>query len=315
MDNALNINGIDILPGEEKVINVIIAKLPSYTDIDLNITVARSEVEGPTLLLSGGLHGDEINGTEIVRRIIESGYHRPLKGTVVCIPIINMYGFIHFSRYVPDGKDVNRSFPGNRNGSLASRVADYLTKSIIPVIDFGLDFHTGGADRSNFPQIRAALKDEVNNELAHAFQAPFILNSPFRPNSFRQTAAKKGKHILVYEGGEAARFDQMAIQEGVNGALRLMQHLGMRESGPEPSVESKIINHSSWVRARKSGIFLTEVKSGAYVKKNQLVGYIAEPYGAFKQPIKSPATGYIIGMNNNPIVHQGDALMHIGVIK
>jgi len=183
------------------------------------------------------------------------------------------------------------------------------------LVDVGLDFHTGGADRTNYPQIRAALKDERNRELADAFQPPFILNSPFRPKSFRQTAAKEGKHILVYEGGESARFDEQAIQTGKEGALRVMQFLGMRDEAPSAREQSRVIHHSSWVRAKKSGIFLAKVRSGEYVKKNQVIGFIAEPYGASKQQIKSPATGYIIGLNNNPLVHQGDAIMHIGIVK
>lgn len=303
------------MPGEETVINANIARLPSYSDIDLNITVARSNIDGPTLLLSAGLHGDEVNGIEIVRRMIEKGQHVPKIGTVICIPIINMFGFIHFSRYVPDGKDVNRSFPGNKNGSLAARVAHYMTKNIIPLIDVGLDFHTGGAERTNYPQVRSVLKVDRNRELAEAFQPPYILNSPFRPKSFRQTAAKSGKHILVYEGGESVRFDEFAIQEGINGALRVMKLLGMRERAPEAQHQSKIINNSSWVRARNSGIFLTEISSGDFVEKNQILGYVAEPFGASKYRIKSPASGYVIGLNNNPVVHQGDALMHIGIVK
>ncbi|HEY9117870.1 MAG TPA: succinylglutamate desuccinylase/aspartoacylase family protein [Roseivirga sp.] len=309
------ISGKPIMPGEEAVINVNIARLPSHSDINLKITVARALEDGPTLLLSGGLHGDEINGTEIVRRIIEKDQHKPKVGTVICIPIINMFGFINFSRYVPDGKDVNRSFPGNKNGSLASRVAHYLTNNIIPKIDVGLDFHTGGADRTNYPQIRCVMKEERNKAIAEAFEPPFILNSPFRPKSLRQTAARMGKHILVFEGGESARFDEQAIQVGINGALRVMKHLGMRERAPDAMQKTKIINHSSWVRAKYSGIFLAQVKSGDLIEKNQVIGYVAEPFGSFKHKIKSPATGYIIGLNNNPIVHQGDALMHIGVKK
>jgi predicted deacylase len=313
MIETIIINGESVEPGETKVIDVNIARLPSYTNIDLHIIIARSKIEGPTLLLSGGLHGDEINGTEIVRRIIESNSHIPKIGTVICIPIINMFGFINFSRYVPDGKDVNRSFPGNKNGSLASRVAYYLTQNIIPLIDYGLDFHTGGAERTNYPQVRVALKDVKNNELAQAFSPPIILNAPFRTHSFRQTAAKYQKHILVYEGGESSRFDERAIQEGINGTFRLMKYLGMRDEAPAASKTSVVINSSSWVRARKSGIFLKAVEPGQWVKKNELVGYVAEPYGAFKEKMKSPASGYVIGLNNNPLVHQGDALIHIGV--
>ncbi len=309
------INGIDVPKGEEKKIDVNIAKLPSHSSIDIAITVSRSKVRGPILLLMGGLHGDEINGVEIVRRIIERDLHKPLIGTVICIPILNIYGFIHFSRFVPDGKDVNRSFPGNKNGSLASRVAYYLMKDIIPKIDYGVDFHTGGADRANYPQIRCVLNDPINEELAAAFHAPFTLHSKYRPKSLRQAAARRGKKILVYEGGESSRFDEFAIEEGIKGTLRLMQHLKMTDKAEAPAYSNKIVKNSSWVRAKNSGVFLSAVKYGDKVQKGKVLGSINDPLGDYKLEIKSPANGYIIGLNHNPIVHQGDALMHIGVVK
>jgi hypothetical protein len=309
------INGIEIAPGEEKVVDVNIARLPSHTTIDVSITIARSTEPGPVLLLMGGLHGDEINGSEIVRRMIEKNDHIPKIGTVICIPIINVYGFIYFSRYVPDGKDVNRSFPGNKNGSLASRMANFLTKEILPIIDYGIDFHTGGADRTNYPQVRCMMKDQKNVDLAEAFHAPFTLDSKFRPNSLRQTANKFGKHILVYEGGESSRFDEFAIREGIKGARRLMRHLGMRDEAEKADYENLIIKNSSWVRARRSGVFLSAVKSGEKIKKNQLLGHINDPFGGFKNKVTSTVNGYVIGLNHNPIVHEGDALMHLGVIK
>lgn len=311
----MEINGVTILPGEEKKIDVNIARLPSHSAIDISITVSRAKEPGPVLLLMGGLHGDEINGSEIVRRIIEKDLHTPKIGTIICIPIINVYGFIHFSRYVPDGKDVNRSFPGNKNGSLAARMAYYLTKDILPVIDYGIDFHTGGADRTNYPQVRCVMKDERNVELAEAFHAPFTLDSKFRPKSLRQTANKNGKKILVYEGGESSRFDEYAIREGINGTIRLMNHLGMTDDYVQADYQNLIIKNSSWVRARKSGIFLSEVVSGQVIKKNQLLGSVNDPFGGFKSKVTATANGYVIGLNHNPIVHEGDALMHIGVIK
>ncbi|GAB5522827.1 MAG: succinylglutamate desuccinylase/aspartoacylase family protein [Roseivirga sp.] len=309
------INNVETLPGQTNRITVNVARLPSHSPIDISITVSRAKKEGPVLLLMGGLHGDEINGVETVRRIIDQGLNIPEAGTIICIPIINIYGFIHFSRSVPDGKDVNRSFPGNRNGSLASRVAYYLLHDIIPVIDYGIDFHTGGADRTNYPQIRCQLKDPVNTELANAFHAPFTINSPYRPKSLRQSAARLGKKILVFEGGEAGRFDEFAIQEGINGALRVIKHLGMssRTLTP-PAHENLFISNSSWIRARASGLFQTLVAYGAPVTKNQLVGHITDPFGEFCIPLKSPATGYVIGLQNNPILHQGDAVMHIGKV-
>jgi predicted deacylase len=311
----MEINGVYIPEGSTKKIDVNIAKLPSHSAIDISITVSRSMHPGPVVLLSGGLHGDEINGSEIVRRMIDSDRHMPDIGTVICIPIINVYGFIHFSRYVPDGKDVNRSFPGNKNGSLASRVAYYLTKDILPLIDVGIDFHTGGADRTNYPQVRCMMKDEENTTLAGVFHAPFTLDSKFRPKSFRQTANKLGKRILVYEGGESSRFDEFAIEEGISGALRIMHHLGMTQKCPKASYDNVVIHSSSWVRSKKSGIFLSSVKSGQLVKKNQVLGTINDPFGGFSNKINATASGYVIGLNNNPIVHQGDALVHIGIVK
>ncbi len=310
------INDVEIKPGETRSIEVNIAKLPSHSSIDISITVSCAEEPGPVLLLSGGLHGDEINGIEIVRRIIEKEYNIPVKGTIICIPIINVFGFIHFSRNVPDGKDVNRSFPGNKNGSLASRVANYLMKDVIPKIDYGIDFHTGGADRTNFPQTRGFFNKNKVLELAEVFHAPFTLHSKYRPKSIRQAAAKLGKTILVYEGGESSRFDEFAIQHGIDGALRVMKHLGMIDLKLEkPDFESVYVSHSTWVRARASGLFQTLVESGERVQARQILGNITDPFGDFTVPVKSPQSGYIIGLNNNPIIHQGDAIMHIGITK
>lgn len=310
----MTISGQEILPGETRRMEVNIAKLPSHSSIDISITVSRGEKEGPVLLLSGGLHGDEINGIEIVRRMIEQKLYIPEAGTTICIPIINVYGFIHFSRYVPDGKDVNRSFPGNKNGSLASRVAHFLMHEIIPKIDVGIDFHTGGADRTNYPQVRGMLKDAKIEELANAFHAPFTLHANYRPKSLRKAASKLGKKILVYEGGESSRFDELAIQSGIDGALRVMNHLGMIQNSPAADVENHQISRSSWIRARASGLFQSDVEYGQKVTKNQKVGYITDPFGDFKVSIKAPAAGYVIGLNNNPILHQGDAVMHIGIV-
>jgi predicted deacylase len=308
------INQTEIPAGKSVNIEVNIAKLPSRSPIDIMVTAARAVKPGPTLLLMGGLHGDEINGIEIVRRIIEQEKHIPEKGTVICIPILNIYGFIHFSRNVPDGKDVNRSFPGNKNGSLASRLASYMMTDIIPRIDYGIDFHTGGADRSNYPQIRCMLDDPKNRELARAFCAPFTLHSKYRPKSLRQSAAKLGKRIIVFEGGESSRFDEFAINQGINGTLRLMRHLGMISTGvPAPDYENRELMHSSWIRARSSGIFQKLTACGEWVKKNQVVGYITDPFGDYRIKLRSSASGYVISINNNPILHQGDAVMHIGV--
>ncbi len=303
----------EIRPGEFKEININIARLPSRTQIETPIYVYRSPQAGPVLSLTAGMHGDEINGMEIVRRILDNGFHRVKRGAVLCMPVINVYGFLNYSREVPDGKDINRSFPGSKTGSLASRVAYHMTHDIIPAIDYGIDFHTGGAMRTNYPQVRCVMQDPLNVELANAFHAPFTIDSPFRPHSLRQTASKKGKHIIVYEGGESVRFDQHAIEQGIEGTLRLMKYLNMIDSAPTPKVENKIIWNSAWSRARTAGLFQAFIKCGDLVEKNQAVGTLTDPFGEYKELVKSPSKGYVVGLNNNPVVNAGDALLHIGM--
>lgn len=303
----------EILPGEFREVNVNIARLPSHTLIDTPVYVSRALDDGPVLALIAGMHGDELNGMEIVRRILDRGLHKVKRGTVICMPVINVYGFLNYSREVPDGKDVNRSFPGKKNGSLASRVAYFLMHEVIPCIDCGVDFHTGGAMRSNYPQVRAVLRDEGNVALAAGFHAPFTIDASYRPNSLRREASRKGKRIIVYEGGESLRFDPRAIEEGVDGTLRLMKHLGMIEHAPEPKEENRIIWSTSWVRAKHAGLFQPNVECGQLVHRGEWVGTITDPFGEFKEEVKATQTGYIIGMNNGPVINAGDALIHLGM--
>lgn len=311
--HRLRIADQEIMPGEFREIDINIARLPSHTVIDTPLYIYVGKEPGPVLGLMAGMHGDEINGMEIVRRIIDGGFHRVNKGAVVCIPVINVYGFLNYSREVPDGKDINRSFPGSRHGSLASRVAWHITKDVIPAIDFGIDFHTGGAMRTNYPQVRCLLDNETNLRLANAFSAPFTIDSGFRPHSLRQTASKKGKSIIVYEGGESVRFDGHAIEEGINGTLRVMKHLEMTEWAPAPSEPTRVIWTSNWVRSRHAGLFHPMVKCGSIVEKGQLVGSVTDPFGEFKTNVASQYSGHVIGINNNPVVNAGDALLHVGM--
>lgn len=313
MKNDITIAGATVAAGESAEIHLNIARLPSRTPIDIPIFVNRSESEGPTVLLMAGLHGDEINGIEIIRRLLHQELHHPLKGTIICVPIINIYGFINFSREVPDGKDVNRSFPGTKKGSLASRVAYHLMTEIIPVIDYGLDFHTGGASRSNFPQIRCVMDDEINRSLAEGFNAPFTIDAPLIPKSLRHAAEARNKKILVYEGGESRRFDEYAIAEGIAGTHKLLHHLEMAERGPRINKRNVVIARKKWIRAKSSGLFHPSVQCGDQVHKKQDLGYITDPYGDFKERLKAPVDGFAIGINHNPVVNQGDALIHLGL--
>lgn len=313
----IKINGKTIGLGESVKVKANIAKLPSGTLIDLPIYVFRSKNQGPTLLLSGGLHGDEINGIEIIRRMLdESKFDSLNRGTVIAIPVMNIYGFLNFSREVPDGKDINRSFPGHSGGSLASRVAHFLNKNILTQIDYGIDFHTGGASRFNFPQVRYADMDKKAAEMAKAFAPPVILQSNLIDKSLRKQAHKMGVSMIVYEGGESLRLDEEVVKEGMNGALRVLQHLKMID---RPSDDTKhepvILTQSTWVRAKRSGIYTGLMKSGMSVGKNDTIGMITDPFGEFKLKIKAGKSGFIIGHNNMPVVNQGDALIHLGLTK
>lgn len=314
MRDFIRINGEKIGRGQDKQLDLNIARLPTYTDINLPVRVIRSQKPGPVVLLTGGLHGDEINGIEIVRRLLLHNYLQLEKGSVVAIPLMNIYGFIQSVRGVPDGKDINRSFPGSKTGSLAKLVAYTIMNEIIPIIDIGIDFHTGGSSRSNFPQVRCDLNIEKNLELAKAFAPPVILHSNLIDKSFRKAAYKKQKHILVYETGESQRFDEYGIQEGVNGTLRLMKYLGMKSKAPEPH-QSEIYESSSWIRASFAGLFHQKVKLGQHIQKGELVGVITDPFGNEKKRIKSRTKGRVIGINNYPVVHKGDAILHIAINK
>ena len=313
MPDQLIVNKKKIFLGEKQLIKLNVARLPSGNLISLRIHVFRSQNPGPVMLVMGGLHGDEINGVEIVRRTIEQKLFENLNvGSVIAIPLLNIYGFINFSRDVSEGKDVNRAFPGNMSGSLASRVAAALTKRVLPAVDFGIDFHTGGGSRYNYPQIRFSKGDKKAEELAKAFAAPYLLRKTNIPKSLRKVAMGMKKPIIVFEGGEALRFDSLSIENGIAGLKRVMHAQGMIDMAPTPDITPKIFNKTSWLRASRSGIFLWFKQSGAEVKVGEQLGVINDPYGESKVRVLAHRSGFIIGHNNAPVVSQGDALFHIG---
>ncbi|MES2836088.1 MAG: succinylglutamate desuccinylase/aspartoacylase family protein [Bacteroidota bacterium] len=306
------INNRVVKAGEKAEIILNEYRLPSRTVIDIPVYVYRSYVEGPTVLIMAGMHGDEINGIETIRTLIRrEDIHSPLRGTIIAIPIVNIVSFINGTRDLPDGKDLNRCFPGSRSGSLGSRIAHDLMNEVLPQIDFGIDFHTGGNKINNYPQIRCVFDDPKNLELGQMFGAPFIINAPYRDKSFRKEAAKKGKHILVYEAGESMRFTRQAIIEGVNGCLRLLNNLEMAKV-ELPAPQTIVINDSNWIRAKISGIFRTSKKYGTFAEKDEVIGFLADPYGDMELQLKAPQDCFLIGINNQPIVNEGDALIHLG---
>lgn len=313
----LTILGEDIHGGESKTINMEIAKLHTTTKLKIPIIIERSKINGPVVLFSAGIHGDEINGVEIVRQIIIQKINKPKTGTIICIPVINIFGFVNKSREFPDGRDLNRVFPGSKNGSLASRFAYHILKEIMPIVDYCVDFHAGGASRFNAPQIRIVPNNVELKELADIFDAPFTLYSKNIAGSFRNSSEKLNVKMLLFEGGKSLDINTDIAQEGVNGAKRVLDYLGMlnpKQKALQKQTPTIYIEKSSWVRANKSGLFLDYNKIGCYVKKGFVLGVITDPFGKFEQKVKAPNDGYIINANHSPIVYQGDALYHISNI-
>ncbi len=297
------------------VVNFEIAKLHTRTPLSIPIIIERSRKEGPTILLSSGIHGDEVNGVEIVRQMITKGFNKPECGMVICIPIVNVFGFLNQERKFPDGRDLNRSFPGSPKGSLASRFAYFIMKEIVPHVDYVIDFHTGGASRFNFAQIRYNPTDLECEELAKIFGTKFIMRASTRDHSFRDVVSSLGKKVLMFEGGKSMHLDRIVTRAGIDGTLRVMHKLKMRDFSKELAkdelVEPIIVDSSSWIRAKYSGMFRSYKTNGSFAIKGEKIGTITDPFGDFEKVVKAGWDGYIICINHNPIVNQGDALMHI----
>ncbi len=299
--------------GETVILNLDIARLTTRSKIDVPVIVSRGKEDGPCILLIGGIHGDETNGIEIVRQIVASGYNKPEKGTVICIPLLNVFGFLNQKREFPDGRDLNRMFPGSDTGSLASRFAYELMKKIIPKIDY----HTGGAQRFNYSQIRINGTDEESLKLAKVFDAPFIVFSKSQEKTFRNTMVGLGKKVLLFEGGKSLNLDRNVTKTGVQGALNVMHYLGLRDfsakiSKPNKDKPAVVIKSSKWIRAKHSGMYRSHVSAGDKVEKGVKLGSITDPYGEYEKIFKNVQTGYILNSNHSPVVIQGDALLHIG---
>jgi uncharacterized protein len=310
---TIQLGNTEILPGTTAKVNYNVGNLPSGTRVAIHMEVVRSKAPGPHVMIIGGVHGDEINGVEIVRRTLENNtYGQLITGTVITVPLLNVYGFINFSRVVPDGKDVNRSFPGTLAGSLASRVARIITKNVMPQIDVIIDCHSGGQYRYNYPQLRISKGDELSYELAKAFNPPFILHKGLLRGSLRKTARLANKPCLIYEGGEALRLDGYSIARGVSGIERTLHYAGMIHHEIIPVKPPVDIHHTSWIRASRAGLFIWTKSSGTRIKKGEPLGSIGDPYGTHKVPVLASRDGFIIGHTNAPLVNQGDALFHIG---
>jgi predicted deacylase len=309
------IGELDVSAGRSATGEIPIARLVTGTRISLPVQVIHGRADGPTVWLSAAVHGDEINGVEIIRRVARSLDARKMSGTVIAVPIVNVHGFLNGDRYLPDRRDLNRSFPGSPTGSLAARIANLFMTEIVSRCDVGIDLHTGSDHRTNLPQIRADLDDARTRELADAFAPPLMLHAKVRDGSLRGAATESGSTVLLYEGGEALRFDGEALAIGVAGIRRVLTELGMivdDEADPRQiPVESR---RSSWVRARRSGILLIDCGLGEVVRRGQLLGVIHDSVGKRLARVTALHDGVVIGSVQQPLVNQGDALIHIAEV-
>ena len=317
MPEPFVVGGSSFAPGSRGTVHLPLARRATAAEVALPVHVVCGRKAGPRLFVCAAIHGDELNGVEVVRRLLAMPLLKRLRGTLLAVPVVNVYGFVAQSRYLPDRRDLNRSFPGSKRGSLAARLAHLFMTEVVARSTHGIDLHTGALHRSNLPQVRACLDDPETERLARVFGTPVVLDSSVRDSSLREAVRERQIPMLVYEAGEALRFDELAIRAGVRGVVSVMRALGMlperRTSRRVP--EPFVARGSTWVRAPESGIVVSRVELGSRVAKGQVLGVVSDPVGEEPVPIPSPVEGVLIGRSNLPLAHEGDALFHVAVFE
>ncbi len=311
--NTLSFAGTTILPGEKKSLNIPVASMITNTEVGLTVQVINGKRPGPVLLVCAAIHGDELNGVEIIRRLLKLKSLNSLAGTVIAVPVVNIHGFLAHSRYLPDGRDLNRSFPGSAKGSLAARLANTFLEEVVAHATHCIDLHTGARHRANLPQIRFDPDNDVCDQMARAFGLPVILQSGCKEGTFRRAALDKGVPVILYEAGEALRFDEVCIRAGMNGIVNVMRSLGMirKATRKKDRAESAVALNSLWVRSPESGVLRTLIPLGAKTEKGSVIALVADPLGEYETEVIAPTEGIVIGRVNLPLVHEGEALFHI----
>jgi len=309
------IAGVLARPGGRIQVEIPLGRLISGTPVAIPTIVVHGSEPGPTVWVNAATHGDEIGGIEIVRRVLDTLDPRNLAGTFIAVPILNVHGFNTGDRYLPDRRDLNRSFPGSARGSLAARVANLMMTEVVERSDVGIDLHTGTDHRANLPQIRGDLDDDMTRDLAERFGAPIAIHAKNRKGSLRAAAHRLGKPCLLFEGGEAYRFDQSAIVTATDGVLRVLHRLGMIDEIVPPAAIPPIAQESRWVRASSSGIVDCRLSLGDVVERGDEVAVLRDPFGTELGRLKAPQRGMIVGQLQHPLVNKGDAIMHIATLE
>lgn len=310
---AFEIGAEVIRPGSRQTIDLPVSSLSDHTPVVMSAHVIHGKADGPTVFVSAGIHGDEVIGIEIVRRLLKSKALRGMRGTLIVVPIVNSFGFINKSRYLPDRRDLNRSFPGSEGGSLAARLANLFLTEIVARADIGIDLHSAAIHRTNYPQVRVSPDDPEMRKLADAFGAPIIMQSPLREGSLRQAASDVGTHVLLFEAGEGLRFDEVSVRAGQVGILRVLTSLGMISGRgvAAPKGQPQFCASSKWLRAPMGGLFRSLKSDGDLVHLGDLLGVVSDPFGELETEVTAPFSGIIVGRAVMPIVNEGDAVFHL----
>ena len=307
------IGGERVAPGSAATIDLPVSVLTDHTPATMSVRVVHGRRKGPTLFVSAAIHGDEIIGVEICRRLLQAPQLGSLRGTLLVVPIVNTFGFLNRSRYMPDRRDLNRAFPGSETGSLAARLAHIFMREIAGRSDLGIDLHSAAIHRTNLPQIRVSASSRETLGLARAFGAPLVVRARLRDGSMREAAREAGCDVLLYEAGEALRFDEMSARVGASGCLRVMHELGMipAKGLPKRAAEPVVVNGSAWIRAPASGLLRLYREVGEHVEEGQKLAVVASPFGTQEEEIAAPAGGVLIGRATMPVVNEGDAVYHL----
>jgi uncharacterized protein len=312
----LSIGGVSVEPGQRAKISLPVGRLYTHDELSMPVEVLRGKSAGPRLFVSAALHGDEINGMEIVRRVLKRLDPAKMAGSLIAVPIINVFGFVYQSRYLPDRRDLNRSFPGSTRGSLAGRLAHLFLSEIVSKCTHAIDLHTAAPPRINLPHIRCNLNNAEARAMAEAFAPPVITHGAAPRGSLRYEVNRRGIPILLYEAGEPHRFNEDAIIAGVDGVLRVMAHLGMIKRAPRRRRgEAATSRHTTWVRTRQSGILHLRVGLGEKVRQGQILGEVSDPFGDATVQLKAPGGGLVVGQALDPLVHRGDAVVHLATLE
>ena len=312
---AFQIGTESIAAGQRRIVQLPVSVLSDHTPVNLSVEVIHGRLPGPTMFVSAAVHGDEVIGVEIVRRLLAQPALRRLRGTLLVVPIVNTYGFLSHSRYMPDRRDLNRSFPGSVAGSLASRLAHLFMSEVVSRASIGIDLHSAAIHRTNLPQIRISAGNPGTMLLAQVFGAPVILTSPERPGSLRREGRERGVEVLLYEAGEGLRFDEGAVRTGVTGILRVMRHVGMISGGPGKARPVPVLCSSSqWLRAPAGGLLRTFRGDGDRVQAGDVLAVVSDPFGQQEIALKALWPGIVVGRAILPVVNEGDAIYHIGKV-